>query len=430
MRTKEDYETAVKASSSISDMCRFFNILPMGGNFDTMKHSIAKYELDTSHFTIPVALQDNHGKQFSRNKNNKRILIEKYGYVCSNSDCKLSEWEGKELVLQVDHIDGQNTNDSIDNLRLLCPNCHSETETFCMPANNKSLKNHTCDCGQNISRSATICNICLNIKNLPNFTVIPPKKYKKTELEEIAKDCYSYTQVLKKLNKRGGGAHRILINAILYYEIDVSHFTGQSWNKGKSLKENPKSKTAWKNKLLINRGHKCENCKRTHWISGKLIPLELEHIDGNNKNNVEENLKLLCSNCHSQTKTWKRKKTALSKTEKICLDCDKAILQKSERCLDCYKKYRVKNQQLHKNGTYTYKGYLPQKDNCACGNVKLIKSPQCEGCHKKSLERIVWPSTEELLAMIQATSFYATGKKLGVSDNAVRKRIKNHPVSE
>jgi len=45
--------------------------------------------------------------------------------------CGLSEeWEGKKLVLQLDHIDGNPNNNSIDNVRLLCPNCHSQTPTF------------------------------------------------------------------------------------------------------------------------------------------------------------------------------------------------------------------------------------------------------------------------------------------------------------
>jgi hypothetical protein len=45
---------------------------------------------------------------------------------------------------------------------------------------------------------------------------------------------------------------------------------------------------------------KCENCKMTEWC-GKNIPLELHHVDGNNKNNYIFNLQILCPNCHAQT---------------------------------------------------------------------------------------------------------------------------------
>lgn len=60
--------------------------------------------------------------------------------------------------------------------------------------------------------------------------------------------------------------------------------------------------------LLRERGHKCESCLLTEWL-GKPITLEMEHVDGNNRNNVKTNLLLLCPNCHSQTKTWRTKKT-------------------------------------------------------------------------------------------------------------------------
>lgn len=44
--------------------------------------------------------------------------------------CNLNSWLGKALKLELDHIDGQNKNNSRDNLRFLCPNCHSQTDTF------------------------------------------------------------------------------------------------------------------------------------------------------------------------------------------------------------------------------------------------------------------------------------------------------------
>lgn len=69
-------------------------------------------------------------------------------------------------------------------------------------------------------------------------------------------------------------------------------------------------KGQFKNALLFERGHRCECCKLTEWL-GKPITLELEHSDGIKTNNTRENLKLLCPNCHSQTPTWRRKKSSL-----------------------------------------------------------------------------------------------------------------------
>ena len=60
----------------------------------------------------------------------KYLMVEYLGYEYKCVFCGLeNEWNGKELILQLDHIDGDPTNNCIDNLRLLCPNCHTQTET-------------------------------------------------------------------------------------------------------------------------------------------------------------------------------------------------------------------------------------------------------------------------------------------------------------
>ena len=56
----------------------------------------------------------------------RKYLSEDRGYKCEV--CGVSEWQGKELVLHVDHINGDSGNDSPNNVRLICPNCHSQTE--------------------------------------------------------------------------------------------------------------------------------------------------------------------------------------------------------------------------------------------------------------------------------------------------------------
>jgi predicted RNA-binding Zn-ribbon protein involved in translation (DUF1610 family) len=72
-----------------------------------------------------------------RSKLKQKLLSTGTKYECV--ECGISEWRGKLLSLHLDHINGINNDDREDNLRLLCPNCHSLTETYC-GKNNKFSK--------------------------------------------------------------------------------------------------------------------------------------------------------------------------------------------------------------------------------------------------------------------------------------------------
>ena len=59
----------------------------------------------------------------------KPHLIKHLGNICEC--CKLSKWLDQEIKLEIHHIDGDRTNNSFENLQLLCPNCHTQTDNFC-----------------------------------------------------------------------------------------------------------------------------------------------------------------------------------------------------------------------------------------------------------------------------------------------------------
>lgn len=80
-------------------------------------------EFEYNSITYPKFLQ---GKIKERNVLRKILL--RQGLGCSV--CKIENWNGKKITLEVDHISGNSDNNMPENLRLLCPNCHSQTETY------------------------------------------------------------------------------------------------------------------------------------------------------------------------------------------------------------------------------------------------------------------------------------------------------------
>lgn len=76
----------------------------------------------------------------SKNPNTKKNLIQENvkDYKCEI--CDIADWNDKPITLELDHIDGNNQNHHENNLRLLCPNCHSQTDTFRGRNINKNIK--------------------------------------------------------------------------------------------------------------------------------------------------------------------------------------------------------------------------------------------------------------------------------------------------
>ena len=146
------------------------------------------------------------------------------------------------------------------------------------------------------------------------------RKYTDEQFVDAVRTARSLRQVLSLLGlKEAGGNYAALKRRIKELHLDTSHMTGQTWNRGvvrgpqvdlEEYLNNKRSIQSHKLKLrLIREGifeHKCYSCGLTRW-NGQPIPLELEHKNGDPRDNALGNLTLLCPNCHALTVTYRGK---------------------------------------------------------------------------------------------------------------------------
>lgn len=180
-------------------------------------------------------------------------------------------------------------------------------------------------------------------------------KYTDDEFIQAVIDSFSVREVFDKLNLvSAGGNYQSFYNRVNRLCLDISHFTGQGYLKGKIHNWSPKKsladilikgttyRSASLRKRLVNElkiPNECFICKITDW-QYKPISLHLDHINGEHTDNRLENLRLLCPNCHSQTETYcvKNRKEYPS-TEYFCLKCKKKLSckRKTGMCVKCCK---------------------------------------------------------------------------------------------
>jgi len=141
------------------------------------------------------------------------------------------------------------------------------------------------------------------------------------EFKKIIKESFSRKEFFRKINMLASGASfKILNRRIEQDNVDISHFKKpQEFNAFKNkipydkiLIKNSKynSTTSLKHRLIKDGLLKycCDVCKNNGNHMGHSLSLQLDHVNGIRNDNRLENLRILCPNCHSQTKTFGNKK--------------------------------------------------------------------------------------------------------------------------
>ena len=132
----DEFDIIVRNSKNLVDICRNLNIGLTGGNRITIKKWIRIKKLDTSHFYIERKTSNSIKKDIfvENSTSDRRVIKEKlYRENIKDRKCEMcgqdEYWLGKKISLILDHINGVNNDNRLNNLRILCPNCNSTLET-------------------------------------------------------------------------------------------------------------------------------------------------------------------------------------------------------------------------------------------------------------------------------------------------------------
>ena len=193
--TKEELEEIVLNSNTYIEVLKKLDFVnPVGSSYRCLKDKIKKFNISTNHMTHysnsgfriytdeEMFIKESKVTQSALRKRVKRDNLIPYRCaICGN----IGEWNNKPLTLTLDHINGNRTDNRLENLRYLCPNCDKQQDTF--GAKNKTRyyssnkdynheKIYTCiKCGAIINKKSSLCVDCyqkLKSKNIPPKEVI------------------------------------------------------------------------------------------------------------------------------------------------------------------------------------------------------------------------------------------------------------------
>jgi len=137
-----DLPDIVSNSSSVREVIEKLGLIPAGGNYTQVQKAIILLELDTSHFkgqgwnkglTLgakrPLSVYLSNEFPIQSHKLRLRLLKEEvFPHKCSK--CGRTEWNGEPIPLELEHKNGNHSDNTLSNLELLCPNCHAQTATY------------------------------------------------------------------------------------------------------------------------------------------------------------------------------------------------------------------------------------------------------------------------------------------------------------
>lgn len=250
--TEEQLIEAVKSSYSTAQALRKMGLTIYGASYEQFKKYIKEYNLDISHFkgqgwsknrkvtckpsqSLEELLVENSPTNDTYRLKNRLMEAGLLKEICAG--CGIGPvWNNKPLKLQMDHKNGVRSDNRLENLRLLCANCHSQTDTFC--AKNKTRKQKSVAervkvANPPIFRNCLYCTSefkvtdrkdkkfcssnCSNQYNKVNLSKVPNRPKNQELLELIAKNGMTRT------GKMFGVSHTTVRRWVWQDEIKEAH---------------------------------------------------------------------------------------------------------------------------------------------------------------------------------------------------------------
>ena len=141
---KESFQELVSSCKSKGDLVNALQLSVSGSSYNIIDEFVKMWDINVSSlkgraWNRGLSLPKKHStsdllenKAFMHTAGLKNRLLKEGILKNECSMCGVScEWNGKSLTLHLDHIDGNRFNNYLSNLRILCPNCHSQTDTYC-----------------------------------------------------------------------------------------------------------------------------------------------------------------------------------------------------------------------------------------------------------------------------------------------------------
>ena len=164
--SKEELQNIVKISNSWRDLSKKLGYNCNSGDLKKqIQNRVEEYDIDTSHFKTvsPNAIHRTEENVFIENSTANQSTLRQFylkgeytPYCCSICG-QLPEWQGQPLTLILDHINGTNNDDRLENLRWVCPNCNMQLPTTNRRKDTLTKKYYCQDCGTQVSNKETIC---------------------------------------------------------------------------------------------------------------------------------------------------------------------------------------------------------------------------------------------------------------------------------